>query len=259
MCNIEEKAEELMKELECFLNKHDKDPKKTLFHYTNFVGLKGILQTRRLWLTDHKYLNDPSEIAHGKNNILNYIEKNITHNSNLQGFLKKTLADIIDQGYKTFLTSFCQREDYLPAWRYYGDNGAGFAIGFNKKYFLRSDPSENIDKRDATLLFRVSYSGSETFTQFDDIFKIADEIFPDWKTKDFRTLHHYLVALTSGLLPILPRVKHTDYQDEHEWRLCIIRIYFEKENQWYPTELPMDRFFIHELVNPSIPPICKKY
>ena len=36
-----------------------------IYHYTNDIGLKGILETGRLWLTDIFQLNDPSELKHG--------------------------------------------------------------------------------------------------------------------------------------------------------------------------------------------------
>jgi hypothetical protein len=36
-----------------------------IYHYTNNIGLKGILETGRLWLTDIFQLNDPSELKHG--------------------------------------------------------------------------------------------------------------------------------------------------------------------------------------------------
>lgn len=36
-----------------------------LFHYTNFGGLNGILQSRKLWATDIRYLNDAHELSYG--------------------------------------------------------------------------------------------------------------------------------------------------------------------------------------------------
>lgn len=37
---------------------------KYLYHYTNYKGLKGILETQTLWATHYKGLNDTSEIKH---------------------------------------------------------------------------------------------------------------------------------------------------------------------------------------------------
>ena len=37
----------------------------TLYHYTDGQGLRGILESGRLWFTDYRHLNDPSELTHG--------------------------------------------------------------------------------------------------------------------------------------------------------------------------------------------------
>jgi hypothetical protein len=36
-----------------------------LYHYTDGYGLKGILESGRIWFTDYRHLNDPSELTHG--------------------------------------------------------------------------------------------------------------------------------------------------------------------------------------------------
>jgi len=40
-------------------------PASTIYHYTDDAGLRGILQSGQLWLTNIFKLNDPSEIYHG--------------------------------------------------------------------------------------------------------------------------------------------------------------------------------------------------
>ncbi len=41
------------------------EPPTIIYHYTNDVGLRGILETGQFWLTDIFNLNDPSELGHG--------------------------------------------------------------------------------------------------------------------------------------------------------------------------------------------------
>jgi hypothetical protein len=38
---------------------------KNIYHYTNSNGLLGILNSKKLWLTEFSYMNDPDEIQHG--------------------------------------------------------------------------------------------------------------------------------------------------------------------------------------------------
>lgn len=249
MCDIENKAKQLMEELSKYLNDRDDDPNNSLFHYTTFSGLTGILQSRQLWLTDHKYLNDPSEIQHGKNIIVKLINESIKNNLNLSRFINDKITDLIENKYKAYITAFCEEGDYLPAWRYYGDNGAGFSIGFNNKYFSRNT---DMKKRDVTLLFKVEYENTN-FDQFREIFDIANRIFPDWHINDSSVLTPYISALTSNLITILPRVKNEDYKDEKEWRLCMVKLFLE----WDPPELPMERFIISKIDHSRIPLFAK--
>lgn len=42
---------------------HDPVP-RVLYHYTTAEGLLAMLQTGRLWATDSRYMNDPSELRY---------------------------------------------------------------------------------------------------------------------------------------------------------------------------------------------------
>ena len=45
-------------------------PPPIIYHYTNDVGLRGILEAGRVWLTDIFSLNDPSELSHGFSHVV---------------------------------------------------------------------------------------------------------------------------------------------------------------------------------------------
>jgi hypothetical protein len=36
-----------------------------LYHYTDGLGLRGIIESGQIWFTDYRHLNDPSELVHG--------------------------------------------------------------------------------------------------------------------------------------------------------------------------------------------------
>src|ERR1700674_726974 len=48
-------------------------PPPIIYHYTNDVGLKGILESGTTWLTDMFDLNDPSEVRHGFSHAVNIL------------------------------------------------------------------------------------------------------------------------------------------------------------------------------------------
>jgi hypothetical protein len=253
MTEAEQKAESLMNKLEQLLDTNDKDPLRPLYHYTSFEGLSGILKTRQLWLTHHKYLNDPSEIEHGKKILLKAMCENIQNNPDLCRRFIYIATEIIENAYNSFTLSFCDKNDYLPAWRYYGQDGAGYSIGFKKEYFSRIKPTTDEEKRDGVLLFKVEYE-QENSNQIKQIIDEANKIYPNWNEKDFDEIKPFISALCCNLITLLPCIKNPDYIDEHEWRLCLIRLYHEKDNQWYPYELPSERvIFTHRNNALSIP------
>jgi hypothetical protein len=56
-------ADEIIQSIGRALNA--REPPPIIYHYTNDAGLRGILESGKLWLTDIFDLNDPSELSHG--------------------------------------------------------------------------------------------------------------------------------------------------------------------------------------------------
>jgi hypothetical protein len=49
-----------------FIGRFDgQPPPNTIYHYTDDRGLRGIIESGKLWFTDIFDLNDPSELRHG--------------------------------------------------------------------------------------------------------------------------------------------------------------------------------------------------
>jgi hypothetical protein len=59
-----------MKKIEALTRKLYADiPQGTLYHYTTFSGLLGIVKSRTLWASDIRYMNDSAELRHTANLI----------------------------------------------------------------------------------------------------------------------------------------------------------------------------------------------
>ncbi|MGA9505323.1 MAG: DUF2971 domain-containing protein, partial [Terriglobales bacterium] len=103
-------------------------------HYTGDGGLRGILETGQLWLTDVFSLNDPSELNHGfslllralMNNAVSRDAKNFAQG--LADFSKR--VGIREIG-NHFVCCFSESGDDLGQWRAYADNGRGYVLGFD--------------------------------------------------------------------------------------------------------------------------------
>lgn len=238
-----------------YLNKEfEENRRNPLFHYTSHSGLQGILTSRKLWLTDHAYLNDPSEIEHCKAILLKYFADHLKNNHEFKEYFTSLLQYIIDNCYRTYITSFCSEGDYLPAWRYYGGNGAGYSIGFRKEYF--AVPDQPVDPRESMQLFKVIYQESKAVGIIKKIVDLSKAIEPKWKdSKNRAKRRQFLVTFISYLISIIPAVKNNVYKDEKEWRWCMIRLYFE--NEWFPASLPMERLIFQKMDTQNLPPFIK--
>jgi hypothetical protein len=110
-------------------------PRK-IYHYTDDTGLCGIIEHGTLWCTDVVYLNDPSEIKYGVSIAADTLAAHASGAS-----LAEQLFSRDFRRYETnaegvahaFVCSFSTRGNDLEQWRGYGNNGRGYAIGFDGK------------------------------------------------------------------------------------------------------------------------------
>lgn len=144
------------------------DEHPELFHYTGFDGLTGILESRELWATHARYLNDGAELIEFRNYLPRILRPGVakaldelyrSHSANRElidkfGGLEASVSEVIrasvDALYHTtfgvdgsapfaeaYILSFCtpatpRHADHgvLSQWRYYGQDG-GYALVFD--------------------------------------------------------------------------------------------------------------------------------
>ena len=129
-----EEAEQILTSFAISLESYQ--PRPIIYHYTDDVGLRGILESGRLWLTDIFSLNDPSELKHGLSlavRILNEKAANGPEESKLFARDFGSLNEAIRRSAHYFVCSLSERGDDLGQWRAYADNGRGYALGFDAK------------------------------------------------------------------------------------------------------------------------------
>jgi Protein of unknown function (DUF2971) len=116
-----------------------------LYHYTDGRGLKGILESGRVWFTDYRHLNDPSELTHGID-MAHDVARLLGTGADgrvrqfLKHFADLTRHDNFSGTLEFFIASFSRARDDLGQWRAYADNGRGFAIGFAPRLFRIVEP-----------------------------------------------------------------------------------------------------------------------
>ncbi len=106
----------------------------TIYHYTNDNGLRGILESGKIWMTDIFNLNDPTELRHGVTSASGVLkEAEDKTKPEIRTFIQQMssiLEEDIERMANFFVCCFSLDGDDLGQWRAYADNGKGYALGF---------------------------------------------------------------------------------------------------------------------------------
>jgi hypothetical protein len=118
-------------------------PPSTLYHYTTADGLIGMLQSRQIWATNVRFMNDTSELAYGIRLVRAVFEKigarvirGRARNTLLYEIVRAGVSEMLDDAERNtihYAASFCTNGNLLSQWRGYGQSGGGFALGFVAK------------------------------------------------------------------------------------------------------------------------------
>ncbi len=193
-----------------------------LYHYTNASGLKGIVESNRLWATSVSYMNDSQELAYGWSLVTQEAQEMLNQKDldpNVE-ILLKSLIKIIEQrsGPDTYICCFTSNEDQLSQWRGYTGKSVGYSIGF-----------------DVFSLYHKSVSGvifrSVTYAQ--DIQKKLIKILLNVFTSRFigqpllnidenLVLDEVVVAFKRGVDVLCAGFKHAGFSEECESRFILV-------------------------------------
>jgi hypothetical protein len=207
-------------------------PPSELFHYTDYLGLKGILETGRLWLSDIFSLNDPSELNHGVFGAAEILSQKAKAAPDIREIA--LLADIfaafrtkLSSSADYFVCSFSIDGDELGQWRGYADNGRGFRLGFDGAA-LETDFSAANKLPSTVSTFPVTYD--DRLLNEMNMFNVEKALplisLPRSRAMDKATRSLYLQYLPSILavqtIQISSHFKHESYENEKEYRFLQI-------------------------------------
>ena len=208
-------------------------PPPIIYHYTNDMGLKGILETGQLWLTDIFSLNDPSELTHGFSVAINALTSRIANDFLAGQKFAKNFAAFAQQGAisKTahfFMCSFSSCGDDLGQWRAYADNGRGFALGFDAKALENGFTKKGEETIPNNTTFHITYKDAQLFgIQSQIVEKMHNLIsLPGGRGLQNATITVYMaelqMLLTLYMLQTTLFFKHEAYANEREFRFLQI-------------------------------------
>lgn len=207
-----------------------------LYHYTDARGFEGVVKSGDIWFTDHRHLNDPSELIHGIE-MAHKAARMIGDNADgrvrlfLELFADMFRRDNFEATLQFFIASFTRERDDLAQWRAYADNARGFAIGFAPSMFHVVDkaPPDRLPE----FVGPVRYSDNDVIARQEAALRTAAELFLETANAETELMRDRAIGLpfmqefsrsmiASPLIWNCLTSKHFGYAHEREVRLVIM-------------------------------------
>ena len=113
--------------------------RRTLYHYTDFQALDGILRCAQLRVNNVLNMNDSAEMRH----FMNRLCSAITARLEKDGYgarareLQALFREEVKKEYSAFAACFSFHRDDAAQWERYGNRGRGVCIAFQRDYLQR--------------------------------------------------------------------------------------------------------------------------
>lgn len=184
-----------------------------LHHYTDLVGLQGILQNHDLWLTNSRYSNDSEEMTHGGKVVLKALQDRLTSDAVSQYLTR--LMQLTKESEGVFVCCFCEKDNLLSQWRSYGANGTGVSVQVDPNGFSHLTGP---DCPSGLLRFwRVFYAAEK---QDDIVQKAIDYFAPTSQYQPAgQSPDECARRAAEAIRFFIPTFKNSDFSEEKEWRL----------------------------------------
>jgi len=198
-------------------------PENTLYHYTSFVGLLGIVSSGVLRASDIRYMNDSAELRHTLDLLQTHVTDRIiegTDNPLLLNQLLEWLSHRITSESMLFGASFRANGNLLSQWRGYSMHGKGVSLGFDPLHIRSCAERQQ---------FQVGKCLYEAEKQLELITQIVDAIEfaarqtgandnPAIRPPD-SSYYDVFERVEGDLRRIASILKHPSFEEEQEWRI----------------------------------------
>lgn len=172
-----------------------------LYHYTTQEGFLGIIQSRTLWASSIRHLNDASEFNYAINLAIRISNRYTNSGNERSGF--EEIVGVFRQLLNVYVCSFSTQKDQLSQWRAYCRDGGGFSIGFDAAYL------EALGKRQDFTLENCTYDKHAHEAEMEELV--------NWVQSNPKLM---VEDILKRLMKIAPRMKHPSFSEEKEWRLA---------------------------------------
>ena len=133
-----------------------------IYHYTTFEGLKGILTSKKLWLTYSQELKDVTDRSYAYTSVMVNLFKSDNQDAKilLSCLTESDILDIIQELYDVpfYSASFCGRDDNEYLWKNYAEDYNGLCLKIDDSYM-----KENIKQ-----IIKENYNSLDLEDRYED-------------------------------------------------------------------------------------------
>lgn len=204
-----------------------------LYHYTSGHGLLGIIERKNIWATAIQFLNDSKEFTACLGIMDELLTDRLSKKDSvvlkiLQEHIRSEMASKspellnIENVSNHFVACFSTKRDKLSQWRGYGGQHSGYAVKFDISKLHK------LSKSFGGLLAPCIYKKQMQHDFSVDLFNWIEKIYTDSMGRGLMrpavTVAEQCVReVSSHLLWILPMLKDEGFDEEHEWRILVLR------------------------------------
>lgn len=188
----------------------------TLYHYTDFNAMRGIITNGEIWLWNLRRMNDSQEMQYFIKELKIAVKKLLSQSEFecMEKLFAENLRDF--NSLSSYAACFSEYADDAAQWARYAKNGMGVCIAFNK------DLLSKIGEKGHAPLYKVNYS--RNCDDLGIVKEIANLIKEESATKTSSASsssfgEQKIHETFNRLITSSPLFKHPSFISEKEWRL----------------------------------------
>lgn len=201
---------------------YNNTPTVPLYHYTSLSGMMGIVNSKSIWTSEIKYLNDADELRYlGKvaNSILALRSVSSDQTVEIWRQFSDWIRERLDHGHMLFVGSFTENGNLLSQWRGYCPPGKGVSIGFSPSVITAAV------KRQSFLIGKCVYDRK---AQDDIVERLLEAVLhtavsqgpaPTNKKHPTQSYWDAFNSLELDILRVAALLNNPAFREELEWRI----------------------------------------
>ncbi len=205
---------------------------KVLYHYTTYKGILGITESRSIWASSVRHLNDTAEVKYACDLVTAHFERVLPKvapgNRERFEYVWSTFMQSVTRHTNVFVASLSEVGDSLSQWRAYGGDGIGVSLGFDAQMLATTASSQKFR------LVQCIYDLEKQESIVADLVEPMIAYYLNVARTDYDGQGHERFA------EIAPVFKDSAFEGEREWRLIREGKPMLNSDAWMPLGKPSE-------------------